>query len=137
MAAVLGRKFGEEFIQFLSKKVSVETTDGKTYVGILSAMNEKLDLILDDIEGGNILKLILNGSYVREIKLMEKPFDLKTLADRLARVFPGLVKIREDVGAIIVMDKIKVTQNGIEEGSGLAADRVKIVFEEFIRDMKK
>ncbi len=137
MAAVLGRKFGEEFIQFLSKKVSVETTDGKTYVGLLSAMNEKLDLILDNIEGGSILKLILNGSYVKEIKLMEKPFDLKTLADRLARVFPGLVKIREDVGAIIVMDKIKVTQNGIEEGSGLAADRVKIVYEEFIRDMKK
>lgn len=137
MAAVLGRKFGEEFIQFLSKKVSVETTDEKTYVGILSAMNERLDLVLDNVEGSGILKLILNGSYVKEIKLMEKPFDLKSLADRLARVFPGLVKIREDVGAIIVMDKIKVTQNGIEEGSGLAADRVKIVYEEFVRDMKK
>ncbi|NOJ29610.1 MAG: hypothetical protein DA328_05520 [Nitrososphaeraceae archaeon] len=137
MAAVLGRKFGEEFIQFLSKKVSVETTDEKTYVGILSAMNERLDLVLDNVEGSGILKLILNGSYVKEIKLMEKPFDLKSLADRLARVFPGLVKIREDVGAIIVMDKIKVTQNGIEEGSGLAADRVKIVYEEFVRDTKK
>lgn len=137
MAAVLGRKFGEEFIQFLSKKVSVETTDEKTYVGILSAMNERLDLVLDNVEGSGILKLILNGSYVKEIKLVEKPFDLKSLADRLARVFPGLVKIREDVGAIIVMDKIKVTQNGIEEGSGLAADRVKIVYEEFVRDTKK
>jgi len=137
LAAVLGRKFGEEFIQFLSKKVSVETTDEKTYVGILSAMNERLDLVLDNVEGSGILKLILNGSYVKEIKLMEKPFDLKSLADRLARVFPGLVKIREDVGAIIVMDKIKVTQNGIEEGSGLAADRVKIVYEEFVRDTKK
>jgi hypothetical protein len=52
-------------------------------------------------------------------------------------VFPGLVKIREDVGAIIVMDKIKVTQTGIEEGSGLAADRVKAIYDEFVRETKK
>jgi Lsm C-terminal len=68
---------------------------------------------------------------------MEKPFDFKSLSDRLSRVFPGLVKIREDVGAIIVMDKIKVTQAGIEEGSGLAADRVRAIYDEFMRDSKK
>jgi hypothetical protein len=68
---------------------------------------------------------------------MEKPFDFKSLSDRLSRVFPGLVKIREDVGAIIVMDKIKVTQTGIEEGSGLAADRVKAIYDEFMRETKK
>jgi hypothetical protein len=68
---------------------------------------------------------------------MEKPFDFKALAERLSRIFPGLVKIREDVGAIIVMDKIKVTQAGIEEGSGLAADRVKAIYDEFTREAKK
>jgi Lsm C-terminal len=68
---------------------------------------------------------------------MEKPFDFKALSDRLARVFPGLVKIREDVGAIIVMDKIKVTQAGVEEGVGLAADRVRAIYEEFMRETKK
>ena len=68
---------------------------------------------------------------------MEKPFDFKALAERLSRIFPGLVKIREDVGAIIVMDKIKVTQAGIEEGSGLAADRVKAIYDEFTKESKK
>ncbi|MGH9954423.1 MAG: Lsm family RNA-binding protein, partial [Nitrososphaeraceae archaeon] len=43
----------------------------------------------------------------------------------------------EDVGAIIVMDKIKVTQAGIEEGFGLAADRVKAIYDEFTRETKK
>jgi hypothetical protein len=81
--------------------------------------------------------VILNGSFVKEVRLMEKPFDFKALADRLSRVFPGLVKIREDVGAIIVMDKIKVTQAGIEEGSGLVADRVRQIFDEFMRESKK
>ena len=41
------------------------------------------------------------------------------------------------MGAIIVMDKIKVTQTGIEEGSGLAADRVKAIYDEFVRETKK
>jgi small nuclear ribonucleoprotein (snRNP)-like protein len=137
MSAVLTRKFGEEIVQFLGKKVSVETSDQKIYNGTLTGIDEKLDVVLDNLPSLGILKIILNGSFVKEIKLMEKPFDFKALSDRISRVFPGLVKIREDVGAIIVMDKIKVTQAGIEEGSGLAADRVKAIYEEFIREMKK
>ena len=137
MAAVVTRKFGEEMVQFLGKKVAVETADQKVYNGILTGIDEKLDVVLDKIEGQGILKVILNGSFVKEIKLLEKPFDFKALSDRLSRVFPGLVKIREDVGAIIVMDKIKVTQGGIQEGTGLAAERVKSIFDEFIRETKK
>jgi small nuclear ribonucleoprotein (snRNP)-like protein len=137
MAAVVARKFGEGMVQFLGKKVAVETADQKVYNGILTGIDEKLDVVLDKIEGQGILRVILNGSFVKEIKLLEKPFDFKALSDRLSRVFPGLVKIREDVGAIIVMDKIKVTQGGIQEGTGLAAERVKSIFDEFIRETKK
>ncbi|MFL6398847.1 MAG: LSm family protein, partial [Nitrososphaeraceae archaeon] len=100
MAAVVSRKFGEETPQFLGKKVSIETSDQKVYNGTLTGIDDKLDVVLDNVNVQGILKLILNGSFVKEIKLMEKPFDLKALSDRVARVFPGLVKIREDVGAI-------------------------------------
>ena len=137
MAAVVSRKFGEETLQFLGKKVSVETSDQKIYNGTLTGIDEKLDVVLDNVDVQGILKLILNGSFVKEIKLMEKPFDFKALSDRLARVFPGLVKIREDVGAIIVMDKIKVTQAGVEEGVGLAADRVRAIYDEFMRETRR
>lgn len=137
MSAVLMRKFGEEAIQFLGKKVSVETSDQKLYKGTLTGIDERLDLILNDIEGTGILKMMINGAYVKEIKLMEKPFDFKALSERLSKVFPGLVRIREDVGAIIVMDKIKVTETGVEEGSGLAADRVRVIYDEFIRENRK
>src|ERR671934_2319657 len=137
MAAVIIRKFGEETLQFLGKKVSIETSDQKVYNGTLTGIDEKLNIVLDNVDVEGILKLILNGSFVKEVKLMEKPFDFKALADRLARVFPGLVKIRDDVGAIIVMDKIKVTQAGVEEGVGLAADRVKSIYDEFMRETKK
>ena len=84
----------------------------------------------------NIQKLMVNGSFVKEIKLLERPFDFKALADRLSRIFPGLVKIRDDIGAIIVMDKIKVTEFGLEEGSGLAASRVKAIYDEFLKESK-
>ncbi|MGI0035840.1 MAG: Lsm family RNA-binding protein, partial [Nitrososphaera sp.] len=103
----------------------------------LAGIDERLDVVIDNVEAHGILKLIVNGSFVKEIRLMEKPFDFKALAERLARVFPGLVKIREDVGAIIVMDKIKVTQAGVEEGTGLSADRVRQVYDDFMRETRK
>ena len=136
MAALISRKFAEESIQFIGKKVSIETSDNKNYSGVLVGLSEKFDLILDNVESQQIQKLMVNGSFVKEIKLLERPFDLKALSDRLSRIFPGLVKIREDIGAIIVMDKIKVTESGIEEGSGLAASRVKAIYDEFIREPK-
>ncbi|RPJ31303.1 MAG: hypothetical protein EHM25_03460 [Nitrosopumilales archaeon] len=137
MSALTIRKFYEEILQFVGKKVLIETSYDKNYSGTLSAIDEKLDTVLENVQGQGILRIIINGSFVKEIKLLEKPFDLKGLADRLSRVFPGLVKIRDDVKAIIVMDKIKVTEYGIEEGSGLAADRVKSIYEEFMREFKK
>jgi small nuclear ribonucleoprotein (snRNP)-like protein len=136
MAAIISRKFAEESIQFLGKKVSIETSDNKNYSGVLVGLSEKFDLILNNVDSQQIQKLMINGSFVKEIKLLEKPFDLKALADRLSRIFPGLVKIREDIGAIIVMDKIKVTELGIEEGSGLAASRVKAIYDEFLKESK-
>lgn len=137
MSALTIRKFYEEILQFVGKKVLIETSYDKNYSGTLSAIDERLDTVLENLEGQGILRIIINGTFVKEIKLLEKPFDLKGLADRLSRVFPGLVKIRDDVKAIIVMDKIKVTEDGIEEGSGLAADRVKSIYEEFMREFKK
>ena len=122
---------------FWVKKCLLKLQIGRIYNGTLTGIDERLDIVLDNVEGQGILKMIVNGAYVKEIKLMEKPFDYKALSDRLSRVFPGLVKIREDVGAIIVMEKIKVTETGIQEGSGLTTDRVKVIYDEFIRETKK
>jgi hypothetical protein len=79
----------------------------------------------------------MNGGSVREIRLTERPFDFRALGERLSRVFPGLVSVREDIGAIIVMEKIKVTDKGVTEGTGLAADKVKTIFDDYMREPKK
>jgi small nuclear ribonucleoprotein (snRNP)-like protein len=137
MSALVSRKFGEETLQFLGKKVSIETSDNKVYSGTLAGIDDKLDVVLDNVQGLGIMKLILNGSFVREVRLMEKPFDFKALSDRFTRVFPGLVKVRDDIGAIIIMDRIKVTQSGVEEGSGPTADRVRQIYDDFMKETRK
>ena len=68
---------------------------------------------------------------------MEKPFDLQSLADRLERVFPRMVRVVEGAGVILIMDKIRLSEKGIIEGSGPAAERVQKVYEEFMKEATK
>ena len=47
-----------------------------------------------------------------------------------------MVKLYEDKGFIWVMDKVKLTEKGVVEGSGPAADRVQKVYEQLIFEVK-
>jgi small nuclear ribonucleoprotein (snRNP)-like protein len=128
----------EEITSLLQKVVAVSTTDGKNYTGILSGVDSHtLNICLTDAkdESGKLLhKLFLNGSKVAQIFSSEKPFNLQALADRLDRVFPRMVKVSGGAGVIVVMDRIRVSEKGILEGAGPAAERVQKVYDEFIRE---
>ena len=88
--------------------------------------------------GDATIRVVLNGTFVKEIDLLEKPFDLKALNERLARAFPGMTKLRDDIGAIMIMDSIKVTEKGVVEGADrLSATRVKQIYDEFARETTK
>ena len=123
---------------FLGRHVVVVTMEGKEYNGLLLGADEKLNIVLDKVVGAgpNVFKVAMNGGNVREVRLTDRPFDFKALGERLNRVFPGLVSVREDIGAIIVMEKIKVTDKGVTEGAGLAADKVKAIFDDYVREKK-
>jgi small nuclear ribonucleoprotein (snRNP)-like protein len=136
MSIAPARKFLEELGTFTGHKVQVETTDGKKHEGVLLGISEDLSLVLSGFEG-TTYKLALSGSQIREIRLVEKPFDLKALADAINKMFPGLVRLREDIGVIIVMDKIKVTESGVMEGTGPSADRVRQVYDAYLGTLKK
>ena len=45
-----------------------------------------------------------------------------------------MVKVSEGVGIIVVMDRIRVSEKGILEGTGPAAERVQKVYDEFLRE---
>ena len=137
MSSTAGRKFMEELSNLLQKHVSIVTSQGKTYIGTLTGVDtEHLSVCLTNAKGehGDIHKLFINGSVILQISSSEKPFDLQSLGERLERVFPRMVRVMDDAGVILVMDRIRVNEKGIIEGSGPAAERVQRVFDEFIRE---
>ena len=138
--SVSQRKLFTEMGALIDKIVMVMTTDGKSYTGNLVGINENnLSLCLaeaKDDKGRVIHRVFLNGNVVAQILAIEKPFDLKALADRLEKVFPRLVKLYEDKGFIWVMEKVKVTEKGVIEGTGPAAERVQKVCEQFLSEIK-
>jgi small nuclear ribonucleoprotein (snRNP)-like protein len=137
LSAVGSRKFSEELLGMVGRRISITTTDGKQYQGDLMGIDEKLNLVMGQVTGSmqGSIRVVLNGNYVKEIVLLEKPFDLRALNERLSRAFPGMTKLREDIGAILVMDSIKVTEKGVVEGGDrLSATRVKQIYEEFARE---
>jgi small nuclear ribonucleoprotein (snRNP)-like protein len=136
--SVAKRKFVGEIGMLLDKTVMVITTNGKKYTGTLSGIDpDTLSLSLSDAkdEKGAITdKVFLNGSTLGQILTIEKPFDLKALSDRLEKVFPTMVKLYGDKGFIWVMEKIKVTEKGVIEGSGPIAERVNRVYSMFTKE---
>jgi len=136
--SVAKRKFYGEIGALLDKTVMVITTDGKKYSGTLSGMDpDTLSLSLSDAKdekGTTTHKIFLNGSILAQIFTIEKPFDLKALSERLEKVFPTMVKLYEDKGFIWVMEKIKVTEKGVTEGSGPIAERVQRVHGLFTKE---
>jgi small nuclear ribonucleoprotein (snRNP)-like protein len=138
--SIAQRKFFVEVAALVDKTVSVATTTGKTFTGTLIGINpDNMSLCIAEAkdEAGKVAHMVfLNGDVVAQILSTEKPFDLRALATRLEKVFPTMVKLYEDKGFIWVMDKVKLTERGIVEGSGPAAERVQRVYEQFMSEVK-
>lgn len=138
--SVAERKFFSEVSALIDKPVRIITTSGRIFDGTLLGINPTtLSLCLSEAKnekGAVMHRVILNGSAVAEVFAVEKPFDLRALADRLEKVFPKFVKLYEDQGFIMVMEKIRVTEKGVETGSGPAAERVQKVYDQFLSEMK-
>ncbi len=138
--SIAQRKFFTEVAALVDKTVIVSTTTGKTFIGTLIGINpDSLSLCIaeaKDENGQKSHRVFLTGNVVAQISSTEKPFDLKALASRLEKVFPTMVKLYEDKGFIWVMDKVKLTEKGVMEGSGPAAERVQRVYDQFISEGK-
>ena len=134
MSSIIEKKFNEELLSMIGKKVRVITDSGEE-TGVLLAADQNLNIILEAQVEGSIKKTVYSYREIRKIILLEELFDLRALADRLNKVFPGLVKLREDIEAIIVMDKIKVTKSGVVEGSGPSADKVKQIYDSYLQEL--
>jgi len=137
MSSLPDRRFMEEITSLLQKQITIVTADAKNYNGTLSGVDSHtLNVCLTEAKDETrklFRKLFLSGSIVTQIYSSEKPFNLQALADRLERVFPRMIKLNEGAGIIVVMERIRVSEKGIIEGTGPAAERVQKVYDEFVR----
>ena len=138
--SIAQRKFFTEVAALIDKTVVVTTTTGKIFTGTLIGINpDSLNLCIaeaKDEKGQVAHRVFLPGNVIAQVSSIEKPFDLKALASRLEKVFPTMVKLYEDKGFIWVMDKVKLTEQGVTEGSGPAAERVQRVYDQFVSERK-
>jgi len=125
-----------ELSSLLGRSVEVRTAQGRVYEGKLVAYDQSsLSLCLADAkdpEGRALSRVFIAGGSVTEIIRKEEPFDLRGLAEALERVFPKMVTLHEEAGVITIMDRVRVTEQGVVEGTGPVAERAKKVFEEFV-----
>jgi len=129
-----------ELSSLLGRNVEVRTVQGRVYEGRLVAYDQSsLNLCLADardLEGRLLSRVFITGGAVAEIIRKEEPFDLKGLAEALEKVFPKMVTLHEEAGVITIMDRVRVTEQGVVEGTGPVAERARKVFEEFISSKK-
>jgi len=141
MANVGRRMFFDVFSKLLNKIVTTVTVDGKTYTGNLEGYDpESMSICLTnakDEKGVTIPQIFFIGNTISQIYATEKPFDLMALADRLERIFPRMVKLYDDIGIIVVMDRVRINADGLLEGSGPIAERALRVYNEFIKEVGK
>jgi small nuclear ribonucleoprotein (snRNP)-like protein len=141
LSSAVDRKFSEELALLLQKAIVVETNSGKKYTGTLSGVDtDTLTVCISDCtdeSGKTAHKLFITGRSIAQMYSVERPFALQALADRLERVFPRMVRVVEGAGVIVVMDKIRLGEKGLIEGSGPAAERVQRVYEEFMKEHPK
>ncbi|HFC49560.1 MAG TPA: hypothetical protein ENJ59_02380 [Thermofilum sp.] len=134
------RRFASEFSTFLDKWVVVKTSTGREYKGfLLGYLSPELSLMLGDVQdsqGNKFPRVVISGHFVSEIILAEEPLDLEGFAKKLEGIFPHNVKYYPEAKLITVMDRIKITEKGVE-GGGPVADKIREMFEAYVKEWRK
>ncbi|MHA1298297.1 MAG: Lsm family RNA-binding protein [Candidatus Helarchaeota archaeon] len=140
MSQTAESRFFKEMAGMLNSIIKVITKD-KIYEGTFLGYDRKsMSVCLgtaEDDEGREYPKIIIYGSSILEIIETGKAFDLKALAEDLDKLFPkGEVQYSPEARVIMVLNKIKVTEFGVE-GSGPLAERVRNVYDRFVEQHEK
>lgn len=133
-------KLISELSSLIDKQVTIKTTLGDIFTGRVVAIEfPEFHICLANAVDGNGEKyprVIIRGEVIAEIFRKEEPFDLRGLAERLEKLFPNMVKYYEDARVITIMDRVRVTEQGVIEGTGLVADKVKKVYDAYVEELK-
>lgn len=137
MSALASKRFGDEFAALLDRNLLVTTSRGQKVSGRLVAYNPSdYSIWLGEVrfEGRVIHRVFIPAHEISMIEVEEAGPDLQKLYERINRLFPNMARYYRDAGVIVVMDRIRVTKDGVVEGGGPAAERVQKIYEEWARE---
>ena len=132
------RHFFKELASLIGATVVVRTNTAKSLTGKMRGYDPStLSVVLGnarDAEGNLYHRILITGHTILELVKTEDPFDLKGLAEQLETLFPpGEVRFLEDARVIVVLNKVRVTEEGVE-GTGPLADRIRKVYTRFVEE---
>ena len=130
------RAFNREMAAVVGATVDVELTNGKNYNGTLVGIDQTtLSIVLAGVGGdANVPKMFIYGPSIVAFSVAEKEISLEGLAKELEKQFPpGGVQYFPDTSIIVVMNKIRITPEGVD-GTGPLYERVAQVAEPWLRD---
>ena len=132
------RSFNRELAAVVGATVEVVINTGKTYSGTMKGIDQNtLSVILSEVvddKGTSIPKIFLYGSSIVSFSVAEKEISLEGLAKELEKTFPpGGVQFYPDTGIILVMNKIRISKDGIE-GSGPLYERVAVIADDWLKE---
>ncbi|MFW9974982.1 MAG: Lsm family RNA-binding protein [Candidatus Thorarchaeota archaeon] len=132
------RAFNRELAAVVGATVEVVINTGKTYAGTLKGIDQNtLSIVLSDVVADgetNIPKIFIYGSSIVSFSVAEREISLEGLAKELEKTFPpGGVQFYPDTGIILVMNKIRISKDGIE-GSGPLYERVAVIADDWLKE---
>lgn len=132
------RAFNRELAAVVGATVEVVINTGKTYAGTLKGIDQNtLSIVLSEVvtEGEtHIPKIFIYGSSIVSFSVAEREISLEGLAKELEKTFPpGGVQFYPDTGIILVMNKIRISKDGIE-GSGPLYERVAVIADDWLKE---
>jgi small nuclear ribonucleoprotein (snRNP)-like protein len=132
------RAFNRELAAVVGATVEVVINTGKSYAGTLKGIDQNtLSIVLSDVVADgetNIPKIFLYGSSIVSFSVAEREISLEGLAKELEKTFPpGGVQFYPDTGIILVMNKIRISKDGIE-GSGPLYERVAVIADDWLKE---
>ncbi|MCC6030912.1 MAG: Lsm family RNA-binding protein [Desulfurococcales archaeon] len=139
----VARRFMTELNNILDKRITVRMSDGKIYRGVLLGVDQQgLNLVLGDAEdekGIRYHRVFISGSRLSEILVEELPiFDPDEFANLAAQrlgINPVNIKVLRDAGVVMILDRYKISESGVE-GSGALANRIYDLWDEYIKSKK-
>lgn len=133
--AEASKRFVAELNNLIGREVQVVLSNGEIYRGVLHAVDNQLNIVLANAAskaGEKFVRVFIMYRYIVHIDSVEKRIDLREFAKHAEKVFPGMVKYVEETNTVLIGDKVRVSEVGVE-GVGPVAERAKRLFEEFLK----